>query len=82
VPTVTIDAVTSDAYELRSRIGAAWDRLAADNPFDAYAREKALEDVDRALALAFKLTDIISEVGGELGRNRQPAPKKQSSRMN
>lgn len=72
-------ALEADAYELRFRIGDAWNRLIADKPLDDYEKEKTLEDVDRALALAFKLTDILSEVTSELrrGRDRHPAPKTQ-----
>jgi len=75
--TARLHAFEAEAYELRSRIGEAWDRLTADKPFDAYDRERTLEDVDRAMALAFKLTDIFSEMGGEQrARNRYRAARK------
>ena len=67
--TAALRAFEAEAYELRSRIGDAWDRLTADKLFDAYDRERTLEDVDRALALAFKLTDIFSG----MGRGSKPA---------
>jgi hypothetical protein len=76
--TAKLRAFEAEAYELRSRIGYAWDRLTADKPFDAYDRERVLEDVDRALAIAFKLTDIFREMDSELRRagDRDPARTK------
>jgi hypothetical protein len=72
--TAKLHAFEAEACELQSRVGDAWDRLIADKPFDAYDRERILEDVDRALAIAFKLTDIFREM--RCARDPDPAPRK------